>query len=52
MLHASTNHEQLEALRHYRIRVFKSHEAIPAGGKLGVDCREVSNFSPMLFWVQ
>ena len=50
MLHASTNHEQLEALRHYRIRVFKSHEAIPAGGKLGVDCREVSNFlSPMLF---
>jgi len=50
MPHASTNHEQLEALRHYRIRVFKSHEAIPAGGKLGVDCREVSNFlSPMLF---
>lgn len=50
MLHASTNHEQLEALRHYRIRVFKSHEAIPAGGKLGVDCREVANFlSPMLF---
>lgn len=49
MLHASTNHEQLEALRHYRIRVFKSHEAIPAGGKFGVDCREVSNFlSPML----
>ncbi len=49
MLHASTNHEQLEALRHYRIRVFKSHEAIPAGGKIGVDCREVSNFlSPML----
>lgn len=46
MLHASTNHEQLEALRHYRIRVFKSHEAIPAGGKLGVDCREVSNFLP------
>ncbi|MCX4310790.1 MAG: hypothetical protein OSJ28_10980, partial [Desulfovibrio sp.] len=50
MLHASTNHEQLEAIRHYRIRVFKSHEEIPAGGKLGVDCREVSNFlSPMLF---
>ena len=50
MLHASTNHEQLEALRHYRIRVFKSHEAIPAGGKLGVDCREISNFlSLMLF---
>ena len=50
MLHASTNHEQLETLRHYRIRVFKSHEAIPAGGKIGVDCREVSNFlSPMLF---
>ena len=24
MLHASTNYEQLETLRHYRIRVFKS----------------------------
>ena len=50
MLHASTNHEHLEALRHYRILVFKSHKAIPEGGKLGVDCREISNFlSPMLF---
>lgn len=48
-LHASTNQEQLEALRHYHIRVFKSFEEIPAGGKEDVLCREVSNFlSPML----
>lgn len=50
MLHASTNHEQLEALRHYRIRVFKSPGEIPIGGKADVDCREVTNLlSPMLF---
>ena len=48
-LRASTNREQLEALRHYQIQVFKCPKAIPAGGKDDVQCREVSNFlSPML----
>lgn len=44
LLHATTNHEMIETIRHYNIRIFKALDTIPAEGMHDVECREISGF--------